>query len=134
MIEEFHGCKSCGNPNPVVISMGGGMGDTCENCDPMMIVHIQPSFICPYNDIYCTWENREGHRSMCSCWGCDIKKWKGDTAFCQPNWTLIESLRNSIKKTDINRLIGILTSEKLMRKLFHSPERIPYQILIHKVK
>lgn len=125
-------CKSCGNENPEMLSMGGGLGETCENCDPLMHVPTRPDFICPNNDIYCMWESREGHRSMCGCFGCDIKDWRGDTAFRVPNYTLIESLINSCEKRDQNRIVNILTSEKLVIKYFHSRECIPYEVRIVK--
>lgn len=124
-------CQSCGNPNPAVIAMGGGFADSCELCDPLMHVPPRPDFICPHNDIYCMWEYREGHRGFCACWGNDVRNWKGDTAFCTPNRTLIESLKNGSSR-EFNRLVGILTSEKMMKKYFHHPARIDYKVVITK--
>lgn len=134
-------CPMCGNKDWImmVIQMipGKGTMEVCEQCDPANRITPVPDYICPYNDIYCMFEIRDGRRSMCSCWGGgldlvwynkELGHYSEDkelySAFCQPNWPLIESLVESNNPTDRNRIMNILMSEKQMRKLFVMSERV----------
>ena len=144
MSESKKPCPMCGNKDWTMMSIqmvpGKGTMEVCEQCDPFMWIDPIPDYVCPYNDIYCMFEIRDGHRSMCSCWGRgmdrvvkteehgihgdyynhDNKQCITQTSFCWPNKTLIEYLL----KENPNRIIGILTSEKLKRRYFVTPPRI----------
>ncbi len=127
-------CSTCGNTEycsiTTIIEPGKGTMEVCDMCDPLMRCEPIADYVCPYNCVNCMDRVRNGNRTMCSCFGagCDITGKGSNTSFCSPNRSLIEYLI----KTNINRIIDILRSEKQKMKYFVCTSKIDnlYQIQI----